>query len=355
MEKMKKVLFLMFAGLLIFALAPTTAKAATKAKYTYYGYSEDYGFVAKVTDPKGNEIKQGATVTEGTELTVTLILDEYHEWGTYKYVYTDDYYYPEGDSFTFTPHSDFWVSAYPNTKFAATVKTDKYVKSIEFINAETKTVTDASQKNYIFEKANGLSGNSIALKCIFEDGYELDEAVITETASDAMIIRNSENDIFEVYFDMTANPSTPTVVKITSKKAASRKLSGKPKTVKPTVKKNKGEYDNQIDYILTFGKGKKATTFSYSFFDYDTSEYSYFNSVSIGSDAKKYEVIDLSEATKVPEEILKMLVDRIYHFYRMDKFPALKAIYLPKGVCIPLTEKWYGEFTYYPIKVITMK
>ena len=355
MKNMKKILFTLFAVLLLSAFVSTSAKADTKAKYTYYGYSEDYGFVAKVTDPQGKEIKQGDTVTEGTELTVTLILDEYHEWGQYKYVYTDDYYYPEGDSFTFTPHSDFWVSAYPNTKYASTLKADQHVKSFEFINAEKKTVKAATEKDYIFDKAMGLSGNSIAIKCIFEDGYELDEATITATESDALLIRQSENDIFEVYFDMTSNSSTPTVVKITSKKAESRKLSGKPKTVKPTVKKNKGEYDNQIDYILTFGKGKKATAFSYSYFKYDSSEYSYFNTFSIGSDAKKYEVIDLSEATKVPEAILKMMVDRIYHFYKMDKFPKLKAIYLPKGVYIPLTEKWYGEFIYYPVKVITMK
>ena len=354
MEKMKKILFLLFAGLILLALSPAKADAAT-TKYTYNGYSEGYGFSVKITDSKGKDIKPGDTFASGTELTVTIILDDLYEWGPTQYAYTDDYYYFEGDSFTFTPTCDFWVSAYPRSEYRATIKADSHIKSFEFIDAEKKTVIDAAEKDYVFEKSLGLSGSSIAIKCILEDGYALDEAVIASTDSEAMMIRQSEANIFSVYFSSSYGGTTPTVIKLTSKKETSRKLSGKLTTVKPTIKKNKGEYDNEIDYVISFGKKKKATTFEYASYDYGNYIYSYFMNLSVGSDAQKYEVIDLSEAGKLPEDVITSLVDRIYHLYRMDKFPKLKAIYLPKNIYIPIIDNWYGEYIYYPIKVITLK
>lgn len=353
MGKMKRLFLFLFAGLILTAFAPKAANAA--AKFVYNGYSEGYGFTVVITDPSGKELKPGDKFNAGTELTATFTLDDMFEWDDNAYFYAGDSYYIEGDSCTFTPYDDFWVSAYPVVKYNATLKADSHVKSFEFINAAEESVYDAGLKDYLFDKSMGLSGSSIAVRCIFEDGYELDTAVVTSSETGASIIRYSENNIFDIYFDYRNATLTPSVIKITSRKETSRKLSGKLTTIKPTVKKYKGEYDNEIDYVISLGKGKKASTFNYVTYDYGLEVNTYLTDYNIRSSAQKYEVIDLSEASKLNDETIISLVNCIYHLYRMDKFPNLKAIYLPKGLYVPTTEQWTEEFIYYPVKVITLK
>ena len=69
----------------------------------------------------------------------------------------------------------------------------------------------------------------------------------------------------------------------------------------------------------------------------------------------KYEIIDLSSATKLSADVIEDLVARIYHLFRQGKLKNLKAIYLPSGVAVPVWDYWMDEYAYYPIEVITLK
>ena len=144
---------------------------------------------------------------------------------------------------------------------------------------------------------------------------------------------------------------------LTSKKAETRKLEGEFTTAKPTVKKTKAkDYDNHLYYTITFGKGKKATKFVYESYVYDDgSGYNWPDTITVGSDAAKYEIIDLSSATKLSADVIEDLVARIYHLFRQGKLKNLKAIYLPSGVAVPVWDYWMDEYAYYPIEVITLK
>ena len=159
MEKMKKLLLFLFAGLILAAFAPKPANAA--GKFVYNGYSEGYGFTVVITDPKGKEIKPGEKFDQGAELTATFKLDDMYEWEENAYFYAGDAYFIEGDSCKFTPYDDFWLSAYPVVKYNATLKADTHVKSFEFFNAAGESVYDASRKDYLLDRSMGLSGSSI--------------------------------------------------------------------------------------------------------------------------------------------------------------------------------------------------
>ncbi len=355
---MKKWLLALLAGIFVLSLAVVSDTGAAKAaeKYTYNGYESANGFDVKITDAKGKELKVGDSFNEGTEFTFKITLQDMYEWTDSCYVYVDDWYYmDESGEFTCTPSGDFWVYAYPARKYAVTFNADSHITSYEFVGAPEKTVVKAADKDYVLEKANGLSSNSITVRCIFEEGYELD--TVTTKVDSCRIIRTSDCDTFELTFDSYETGKKPTVFTLTSKKAASRQLEGKLTTVAPTVKKNKAkDYDNHIKYTVTLGKGKKATKFVYDGYTYDDGDGSvWFDKVTVGSAASSYEVIDLSKATKLPEDVLKDLVYRIYHLYKQGKFAKLKAVYLPSNVSVPIWDYWMDEYSYYPVEVITLK
>lgn len=391
MKSFKKLFLLLLAAVLVFSFAPAYAQAdedddeyETSCIYDGF-YGSSYADIT-VTDSKGNEYFANDYIKDGTELTVKVTLKEGYEWGEYKQMYVQGQVYDldKKDSFKFTVNREWsqWFTIdfnyYPKRNYTIKIKADKNVKSYEFINKDGSVKTlPAGEKSYELKGANALSSGTYSIRVIFEKGYELDTAEFAEVSvtdswgdtyktTPGYITRTSDIDLIQAY--LYSGDNYTYTINITSKKATSSLLDSKKYTVvAPTVKtsKFKKPYSDDDYYTatttLTFGKGKKATTFSVTSYKYSKKGevYSYLNydgsRVPVGSDASKYEVLDFSGVTGLSQETMNNLVGRIYSAYKQDKFPNLKAIYLPKGIAVPILDSWDGTYYYYPIKVITVK
>ena len=337
-----------------------------------------------VTDPSGREIVYGDTVVSGTELTVKITLNENCRLADNTEMYVQGNYYKldKNNSFKFTVnydysnwfYIDFVYGKQPTRTYTIKIKGDSHVKSYEFLTKDEKKISvPAGEKSYTVDEAWALSSGSIALKVIPDDGYECgsvqwntlkvkdswgDEYTITP----GDVVRTSDSNIYWVSF--VYDKDYTYTLKVTSKKEEPGFLDSKKYTITaPKIKtpKFKKEYVGSDEYTstttITFGKGKKATEFKITSYREgkkgDVSSYLDYYSTTIGSDAAKYEIIDLSGLTGFSESIYAQLVERIYHYYKQDKLPNLKAIMLPKEKVVSIMG-YDDEYAYYPIWIISV-
>ena len=367
----------------------------------HFEYTHGLGYTLTAKDSKGKTVNEGDLLKDGQVITVTAKLDEGFEWTTdTPYFYAQDNYFEldKKGSFKFTYDSNITTVAYiytyndPQHIYTAEITADEHVKSFVFADSPNKKKAAASGNGeYILDRAHGLSGETIAIKCILEDGYELDSVKVTKKAK-----RNSDNKKVNIGYAFTGCFSDPNLftiyplygfdsysmtvsdyafsVSITTKKASDSDtaITLDKKKYNVATPKIKGKLNLQYGYYydsdyyrgtktLTFGKGKKASTvFSiemerygkkgevYTWLDYD-------KAVKFGTDAVNYEIFDLTGVKDVDRYTMTSLINEIYSEYKKGRLPALKAIFLPSDMSVEIkyTFNTDSEYYYYPVQVIT--
>ena len=354
----------------------------------HYEYEHDYGYTVTVKDSKGNVIKEGDLLTDGAEYTATVTLKDGYEWlADEKVVYAagNEYTLDKKNSFKFKYDeddstvvsivlADTWYSL--ARYYTASITSDSHVKSFTFVNAtnKKKATVAAGEKEYLFNRANGLYGTSgntyqfISFKCELESGYELDTVTVNKGSIEAGSTSDTKLITYSTGYngDIVANDKLS--INITTKKAGSGSITldkKKYKVVAPTV--SGGKFKKSGDYYtatqtFTFSKAKNATVIAFSLEKYgkkgDTYGWIDSEKTNMGTDLTDCEIIDLTGVKGLTSNTAREIVSYIYSAYKSGYLPALKAVFLPSNVSIELKNSWYNynglyEYSYYPIQVIT--
>lgn len=181
----------------------------------------------------------------------------------------------------------------------------------------------------------------------FATGFDLLETVTTSGSGYANYINTDKSIRYSLYTDYdyeTDIRNNRIDISVSSKKSKGTDQivnMGKLTSAKGTYKNGK----------ITI-KGKKSIV---SFMVYNVeSEYGSYEYIDFSyeinkTNAKKIELIDLSKCTKLSQSIVKDLVYDLVREYRKGNFPNLKAICLPKGKIVSITEYSDGYMEYYPL------